>query len=359
MDSQSTNPYGFEGIVNIGQLIFIIISCFYILLTLTDVLMHTGAYAAVIYDTLARSGGYKPPRFLLAIFVIIFVVVLRLAYFGMLILIFFGDLVPSSYHQYLQDLGLDASSNTFSMGSFYLTFILGLVSFIFPTVSMVFHIIENGFAKEKKLNPHKSLNQNWPPVVILIPVYHEDPIALWNGIESILNQNYEHGKLLLFVAFDELDRSDVWYSLLKRLGCNIDQVKLAPEPNSRCVRVVMKGVEVTVMRFPHGGKRNTQVSFIFVFYFSLIALNSSFPLHRQVSFCNDWIFFAILNILESLQFLAFEHMGNVLSDFNDELLLLFTDSDSILNSDAVHNLVCMINQRSRKMVALTGFLTCR
>jgi chitin synthase len=119
----------------------------------------------------------------------------------------------------------------------------------------------------------------------------------------------------VFLSFDGEQEDELYISTVERLG-----VPLAMERYPRSIDVVYKGSRITISKFPHGGKRQ----------------------------CQKLTFNLIDKIYE--QYLK----------RNDNLFILFIDSDCILDKVCLQNFVYDMELspgNSRDMLAMTGVIT--
>ncbi|KAJ3127001.1 hypothetical protein HK098_006892 [Nowakowskiella sp. JEL0407] len=128
-----------------------------------------------------------------------------------------------------------------------------------------------------------------PTVLIVMPVYNEDPDALFNAVLSVTRANYLKSCMHLFVSFDDESISELYLRLLEKMGvfdhaAEIDTASVLEEKTPMELKaeqqfhnlkkvlsdgsiaydiptnftLTFEGVCVTICRFPHNGKRATQ-----------------------------------------------------------------------------------------------------
>ncbi|KAF9302817.1 hypothetical protein BGZ74_004811 [Mortierella antarctica] len=90
-------------------------------------------------------------------------------------------------------------------------------------------------------------------VLIVMPVYNELPEVLHVAICSAIDGDYPKEHLHIFISFDNDATSDLYRALIRNLGVPADNDYYPP-----VLDLYFRGVQITVSRFPHGGKRLTQ-----------------------------------------------------------------------------------------------------
>ena len=173
-------------------------------------------------------------------------------------------------------------------------------------------------------------NSNLPQVVILMPVYNEEPAALLRAVNSVVSCDYPQERKHLLISFDDINESPLYLTLVQSFvgnaNNNHEKTKnpsaLVVEPGwvkrdivyPQRLDFTVERMLITVSRFPHGGKRSTQAKS-----------------------------YAIINEVYEKQ--------------ADNTFVLFIDSDIILHKHAIHNFVS--SGRSKEgMLGMTGLVTC-
>ena len=146
-----------------------------------------------------------------------------------------------------------------------------------------------------------------PTVIVLMPVYNEEPAALIRAVDSIIASDYPSIKQHFFISFDDARESELFQSLIKHLA---NQAGSEGSLGKSGTEFVVNGVRVTVNRFEHAGKRETQAK--------------SFDIINQ------------------------------LYEKDESARILLLDSDIVLHPNAIYNLVTR-----NKAVGTTGLITCR
>jgi chitin synthase len=167
----------------------------------------------------------------------------------------------------------------------------------------------------KKLVTWELTEQNAPKVVVVMPVYKEPPDSLWRALNSVVDCDYPAACIHVFVSFDGEDIDELYLKTVDRLGI---PVTMKDFPKS--IDVSYKGAQITVSRFPHGGKRHTQKA-------SYMLIDKVYkPYLRQ----------------------------------NDDLFILFIDSDCILDAVCIQNFMWDMQLKPKSkhnMLAMTGIIT--
>lgn len=156
---------------------------------------------------------------------------------------------------------------------------------------------------------------NAPKVVVVMPVYKEEGEVLFKAVNSIADSDYPPCNLHIFMSFDGDAVDELYLSMLDRLGVPIT---ITDFPSH--IDVAYRGLRVTVSRFPHGGKRKCQKA-----TFKLI----------------DRIYEDYLRV-------------------NDDLFILFIDSDCILDKYCIQNFMYDMELEpgsEKTMLAMTGVIT--
>ena len=154
-----------------------------------------------------------------------------------------------------------------------------------------------------------------PKVVIVMPCYNEEPDVLITAIDSVVDCDYPPGCIHVFLSFDGDAENELFLTAIERLG-----VPLTLQSYPKSIDVTYKSARITVSRFRHGGKRHCQKC-----TFKLIDRVYEDYLHK-----------------------------------NDNLFILFIDSDCILDPTCLQNFVYDMELspgNTRDMLAMTGIIT--
>ena len=154
-----------------------------------------------------------------------------------------------------------------------------------------------------------------PKVVIVMPCYNEEPDVLIAAIDSVVDCDYPPGCIHVFLSFDGDAENELFLTAIEKLG-----VPLTLQSYPKSIDVTYKSARITVSRFPHGGKRHCQKC-------------------------------------------TFKLIDKVYEDYlrkNDNLFILFIDSDCILDPTCLQNFVYDMELspgNTRDMLAMTGIIT--
>ncbi|KIE01064.1 chitin synthase D, partial [Metarhizium majus ARSEF 297] len=183
-----------------------------------------------------------------------------------------------------------------------------------PWLFCIYQLVTNHLGRTKRI---KRVLDDYtaPKVVVVMPCYREEPDVLISAIDSVVECDYPAPCIHVFLSFDGEQVDELYLNTSGLLGV---PTTLDSYPN--CIDVIYKGVRITVSRFSHGGKRQCQKS-------------------------------------------TFELIDRVYADYikqNDNIFILFIDSDCILDRVCLQNFVYDMELspgNSRKMLAMTGVIT--
>lgn len=149
-----------------------------------------------------------------------------------------------------------------------------------------------------------------------MPCYKELPEILLRTVDSLVECDYPKACIHVFLSFDGDQEDDLYLHTIEKLG--VPTVRTSGYPSS--IDVTYRDCRVTVSRFPHGGKRHCQKR-----TFKLI----------------DKVYSAYLKA-------------------NDNLFVLFIDSDCILDRYCLQNFMYEMELKpgsKHNMLAMTGVIT--
>lgn len=185
---------------------------------------------------------------------------------------------------------------------------------IVPWLADVYQHVTNHLGRGRRVK--EVLDEfNAPKVVVVMPVYKEEADVLFKAVNSIADSDYPSCNIHIFLSFDGDAVDELYLSMLDRLSVPITITNF---PNH--IDVAYRDLRITVSRFPHGGKRKCQKS-----TFKLI----------------DRIYEEYLRV-------------------NDDLFILFIDSDCILDRYCIQNFMYDMELEpgsERNMLAMTGVIT--
>lgn len=160
-----------------------------------------------------------------------------------------------------------------------------------------------------------------PKMVIVMPCYNEKPAVLMATVDSIVGCDYLASCMHIFLSFDGDAATDDYFHLLESLGVPLNTVFMKNASYPKSIDIMYRQCRITVSRFPHGGKRNCQK-------------------------------------------LTFKLIDKVYDEYlkrNDNLFILFIDSDCILDKHCIQNFMWEMELKpgleKGKMLAMTGVIT--
>ena len=183
-----------------------------------------------------------------------------------------------------------------------------------PWLFCVYQLVTNSLGRVKRIKTMLD-EDSAPKTVIVMPVYKEAPDVLLTAIDSVVDCDYPPSCLHVFLSFDGDQEDELYLKTIENLG-----VPLTLESYPLSIDVTYKQARITVSRFPHGGKRKCQKS-----TFKLI----------------DKIYAEYLKR-------------------NDNLFILFIDSDCILDKVCIQNFMYEMELKpgsKQNMLAMTGIIT--
>ena len=185
---------------------------------------------------------------------------------------------------------------------------------IIPWLFCVYQLVVNSLGRTKRIKTALD-EDSAPKTVIVMPCYKEEPDVLLTAIDSVVDCDYPPSCLHVFLSFDGDQEDELYLKTIEKLG-----VPLTLESYPKSIDIEYRMARVTVSRFPHGGKRQCQKS-----TFKLI----------------DKIYTEYLKR-------------------NDNLFILFIDSDCILDKVCIQNFMYEMELKpgsKQNMLAMTGIIT--
>ncbi|KAK0102923.1 hypothetical protein ONS96_005549 [Cadophora gregata f. sp. sojae] len=183
-----------------------------------------------------------------------------------------------------------------------------------PWLFCVYQLVTHSLGRTKRikqvLDEHSA-----PKVVIVMPCYKEDPDVLVTAVDSVVDCDYPPSCIHVFLSFDGDQEDELYLNTIEKLG-----VPLSLDSYPKSIDVTYRTARVTVSRFPHGGKRHCQKA-------------------------------------------TFKLIDRVYTEYlkrNDNLFILFIDSDCILDRVCLQNFVYDMELspgNARDMLAMTGVIT--
>ncbi|KAI0852440.1 glycosyltransferase family 2 protein [Daldinia vernicosa] len=183
-----------------------------------------------------------------------------------------------------------------------------------PWLFCVYQLVTHQLGRRKRVK--EVLDEvSAPKVVIVMPCYKEEPDVLVTAINSVVDCDYPPSCIHVFLSFDGDQEDELYLNTIEKLG-----VPLTLESYPKSIDVSYRSARITVSRFPHGGKRHCQKS-------------------------------------------TFKLIDKVYKEYlkrNDNLFILFIDSDCILDRVCLQNFIYDMELspgNSRDMLAMTGVIT--
>ncbi|KXS99559.1 hypothetical protein AC579_9189 [Pseudocercospora musae] len=183
-----------------------------------------------------------------------------------------------------------------------------------PWLFCVYQLVTHNVGRQRKV---KTVLDEFtaPKVVIIMPCYNEEPDVLLRTVDSIVDCEYPPSCMHVFLSFDGDQENELFLNTIEKLG-----VPLTLETYPKSIDVKYRSCRITVSRFPHGGKRSCQ--------------KKTFRLIDKI-------------------------YGEYLRR-NDDLFLLFIDSDCILDRLCIQNFMYEMELKpgsKHNMLAMTGVIT--
>ncbi|KAG8166927.1 hypothetical protein KVR01_002616 [Diaporthe batatas] len=183
-----------------------------------------------------------------------------------------------------------------------------------PWLFCVYQLVTHQLGRTKRIKQLLD-EDSAPKVVIVMPCYKEEPDVLITAINSVVDCDYPPSCIHVFLSFDGDQEDELYLTAIERLG-----VPLTLESYPKSIDIAYKDARITVSRFPHGGKRNCQKA-------------------------------------------TYKLIDRIYSDYlkmNDNLFILFIDSDCILDRMCLQNFLYDMEfspGNQRNMLAMTGVIT--
>ncbi|KAL1305311.1 hypothetical protein AAFC00_002213 [Neodothiora populina] len=185
---------------------------------------------------------------------------------------------------------------------------------ILPWLLCVYQLTTKSFGRARRIK-YVLDEGSAPKVVIIMPCYKEIPEILLRTVDSFADCEYPPSCLHVFLSFDGDQEDDLYLNTIEKLG-----VPLTLNTYPKSIDVTYRSTRMTVSRFPHGGKRHCQKR-------------------------------------------TFRLIDKVYAEYlkrNDDLFLLFIDSDCILDKACIQNFMFEMELKpgsKRNMLAMTGVIT--
>lgn len=183
-----------------------------------------------------------------------------------------------------------------------------------PWLFCVYQLVTHSVGRSRRIKTVLD-EASAPKVVIIMPCYKEIPEILLRTVDSLVDCEYPPSCLHIFLSFDGDQEDELYLNTIEKLG-----VPLTLDSYPKSIDVTYRSCRITVSRFPHGGKRHCQKR-----TFKLI----------------DKIYTEYLKR-------------------NDNLFVLFIDSDCILDKACIQNFMYEMELKpgsKKNMLAMTGVIT--
>ncbi|KAJ4165351.1 hypothetical protein LMH87_006985 [Akanthomyces muscarius] len=183
-----------------------------------------------------------------------------------------------------------------------------------PWLFCIYQLVTNQLGRTKRIKLVLD-DVTAPKVVIVMPCYREEPDVLVTAINSVVDCDYPAACIHVFLSFDGDQQDELYLNTIAKLGV---PETMGSYPCS--IDVMYKSSRVTVSRFPHGGKRHCQ----------------------------------------KLTFRLIDKVYERYLKRNDNLFILFIDSDCILDRVCLQNFVYDMELspgNTKDMLAMTGVIT--
>jgi chitin synthase len=183
-----------------------------------------------------------------------------------------------------------------------------------PWLFCVYQLVTHSIGRTKRIKTVLD-ELSAPKVVIVMPCYKEVPDILLRTVDSIVDCEYPPSCLHVFLSFDGDQEDELYLNTIEKLG-----VPLTLNSYPKSIDVIYRSTRITVSRFPHGGKRHCQ---------------------KRTYRLIDKVYAQYLKR-------------------NDNLFILFIDSDCILDRVCIQNFVYEMELKpgsKQNMLAMTGVIT--
>ncbi|KAF2732151.1 BcCHSVII, class VII chitin synthase [Polyplosphaeria fusca] len=183
-----------------------------------------------------------------------------------------------------------------------------------PWLFCVYQLVVHSIGRTKRIKTVLD-EASAPKVVIVMPCYKEIPDILLRTVDSLVDCDYPPSCLHIFLSFDGDQEDELYLNTIEKLG-----VPLTLDSYPKSIDVTYRSCRITVSRFPHGGKRHCQ---------------------KRTYKLIDKIYAEYLKR-------------------NDNLFVLFIDSDCILDKVCIQNFVYEMELKpgsKKNMLAMTGVIT--
>ncbi|KAF9567442.1 hypothetical protein EC968_003242 [Mortierella alpina] len=295
-----------------AEIVYMSVAGVLFLMAFAEIIAFTGSlsYSFVMVHLKAKAAKRRGVQYT-SLFIMIVFWVLRIFFLGAML-----SLVPVPHWQGMNSQPLENHQfipTWIITASQYVAFSLVFLLLLMPTVISIHQLFTSPGDVKEQIDAIRTTS-TFPRVLIVMPVYNELPEVLHVAICSAIDGDYPKEHLHIFISFDNDATSDLYRALIRSLGVPADGDYYPP-----VLDLYYRGVQITVSRFPHGGKRLTQKK-----TFGLI--NSIYKEYPEKT---------------------------------DHLFVLFIDSDILLHPSTIANFVwdMQLRKDNTDMLAMTGVIT--
>ncbi|KAF9423734.1 hypothetical protein BGZ94_008197 [Podila epigama] len=238
------------GIWTTNEIVYMSIAGVLLLMALAEIFAFTWSltYSFIKVHQKARAAGRRGVQYTSLLMLVIFWGT-RIIFLAAML-----SLVPIPHWQ-----GMSAEDSKFQflpeeviIISQYFAFSLVGLLLVLPMLISIHQLWTSPTNVKEQLDEMRTTS-TFPRVLIVMPVYNELPEVLHLAICSAIDGDYPKEHLHIFISFDNDAISDLYRALISSLGVPSDGDYYPP-----VLDLYYRGVQITVSRFPHGGKRLTQ-----------------------------------------------------------------------------------------------------
>ncbi|KAK6507730.1 hypothetical protein TWF481_006152 [Arthrobotrys musiformis] len=292
-----------------GDVAFLAVGSPVFLAILVEWMAWLGAFLYCFYHCLVKAARSKDyGKVILTVFVSLLFTTFRVFFIPVLIV---SIPLPASLRARFPV----SWSNVLDLVAFYAFIVLLLV----PAFMTIYNVFNRKIGRKSRYNT--LLTDDAPKVIVIMPCYNESAENVMKCINSVIQQEYPMTCIHICLSFDSDDVGADYLEVLNQLGVPV--IRKSKYPVSIDVRY--GGSRVTVSRYKHGGKRHTQKK-----TFQMI----------------DRLYEKYLKL-------------------QDDVYLLFIDSDCILDQFCVQNFMYEMDflpkrrKEQSQVMAMTGVITSR
>lgn len=197
-----------------------------------------------------------------------------------------------------------------------------------PWLFCIYQLVTHSLGRKKRIK-HALDETSAPKTVIVMPVYKEEPEVLLTAINSVVECDYPASCIHVFLSFDGDQEDELYLKTIEMLG-----VPLTLDSYPKSIDVTHKGARITVSRFPHGGKRKCQKS-----TFRLIDKIYTEYLKR-----NDNLFILFIDSDCILDKVCIQNFMYEMVSISCAFTMMFMNPWSYISGSALADLICLGTQ---------------